>query len=275
MHLAVELVASLRILSLSSSSPLAPNIEDNLSTSFGSLSITNPIFTSGHQQLQNIATPPPNHIPHHIFPQLPSLTKGINKTLRLPLSPLLMNWEYVVRPDRPFERVNFRHPAPPPPQPAVVIPDDRPARQVPTAYYLEQAPFYAENHGPDPFVAEPAVLKPAPLRALVLTIFNFFSANTLPFLNPLLAIATTIIAFFQALAYWGLVYPVRMGLGAIGSIEWAFFGLFVLATQAVWLLPAWSGEAVKQREVVVPVYRIFVSGGREAIGTGPVSVREF
>lgn len=185
-----------------------------------------------------------------------------------------MNWEHAVRPDRPFERFLRRNPAHAStyviPSPAV-----RSAVQIPTAYYLEQAPFYVDNHGPDPFAAEAEALTPTPLQALVLTVPNLFSAFTRSLFTSLFAIITTFIASFRALGNWGMVYPLRMILAAVSSIEWAYFGVVVLAVQLVWLLPEWNGVVLEQREVAEPVYRILVSGGREAFGTGPVSAREF
>lgn len=210
--------------------------------------------------------------PDHIFPQLRSLKRRIAKANRhKQMDP--MDWESGIRPNRPFEhfqqQVSFSPPRPPPPPP----PQASRRRQIPTQYYLEQAPFYAENFGPDPFATEPEVIQPGPLKVLVLKFLRIFRACVVPGLDVIASLVFGLLLLARLIAHWVLLIPFKTLYEALLSVEREMFEIFLMiaiANQIVSLLLGMDGEVLTDGgEGEGPVYTMFVQGGR-AIGNGPV-----
>jgi len=206
--------------------------------------------------------------PDHIFPQLRSLKRSIQKA-RKAKQMEAMHWQSGIRPNRPFEPIaqrlqnNFFTT----PQ-SLLRPVPRP-RQIPTQYYLEQAPFYIENLGPDPFATEPEVIKPGPLKVLVFSVINLLAKFFLPTLNVGASAVSGFIATYN-LVFRGLWALVKFGCSLVCSIEWEALVAMAVASQLVKFLPGMGGEVLADGgEADVPVYTIFVKRGR-AIGNGPV-----
>lgn len=210
--------------------------------------------------------------PDHIFPQLRSLKRSIQKARKAKQMEAI-HWQSGIRPNRPFEPIPERlqnnfFTTPSRPQPQSLL---RPApchRQIPTQYYLEQAPFYVENLGPDPFATEPEVIKPGPLKVLVFSVIN-----PAKFFLPTLNVGTSAVSGFIAtcnLVFRGLWTLVKFGCSLLCSIEWEALVAMAVASQLVKFLPGMGGELLTDgAEADGPVYTIFVKGGR-AIGSGPV-----
>ena len=205
--------------------------------------------------------------PDHIFPQLCSLKQRIAKAHRhKQMDP--MHWKSGIRPNRPFEhfqqQVSFSPPRPPrPPQQASR------RRQIPTQYYLEQAPFYAENFGPDPFATEPEVIQPGPLKILVLKFLRTFGACVVPGLDVVASLVFGLLLLARLIAYCIVRSPFML-YKAILSVKWEMVLVMAIAHQIVSLLLGIDGEVLTDGgEGDGPVYTIFVQGGR-AIGNGPV-----
>jgi hypothetical protein len=184
-----------------------------------------------------------------------------------------MDWESGIRPNRPFEhfqqQVSFSPPRPPPPPP----PQASRQRQIPTQYYLEQAPFYAENFGPDPFATEPEVIQPGPLKALVLKFLRIFRACVVPGLDVIASLVFGLLLLARLIAHWVLLIPFKTFYEVLLSVEREMFEMFLviaIANQIVSLLLGIDGEVLTDGgEGEGPVYTMFVQGGR-AIGNGPV-----
>ncbi len=206
--------------------------------------------------------------PDHIFPQLRSLKRKIEKANRhKQMDPV--HWESGIRPNRPFEhfqqQVSFSPPRPPPPPQQASR-----QRQIPTQYYLEQAPFYAENFGPDPFATEPKVIQPGPLKILVLKFLRILGACVVPGLDVVASLVFGLLLLARLIAYCAVRIPFKKIHRAILSVEWEMFLVMAIAKQIASLLPGMDGEVLTDGgEGDGPVYTIFVQGGR-AIGNGPV-----
>jgi hypothetical protein len=205
--------------------------------------------------------------PDHIFPQLRSLKRRIAKANQhKQMDPV--HWRSGIRPNRPFEhfqqKVSFSPPRPPPPPQQASR-----QSQIPTQYYLEQAPFYAENFGPDPFATEPEVIQPGPLKILVLKFLRIFGACVVPGLDVVASLVFGFLLLARLIAYWAVRIPFKL-YRAILSVRWEMFLVMAIANQIVSLLLGMDGEVLTDGgEGDGPVYTIFVQGGR-AIGNGPV-----
>lgn len=200
-----------------------------------------------------------------------------------------LNWAQGRRANRPFENVNSewlailnaisptRYPVPPP-RPAVIRERERDGG--PTAYYVEQAAFYNQEPGPDPFPEPLTENRSGPLKRLVYGLLSLF----LWFLEPLLigvknlglSVWAGMIWLVLVVFVWPVIFMGRM-LKTV-RLRWDFVLGVVLAWQLVRMLPWFGlrlpdiGAAVVKDEVAVgggPVYTIFVPG-REAIGSGAV-----
>jgi len=211
--------------------------------------------------------------PNHIFPQLRSLKRSIQKAKRAKrMEPI--HWQSGIRPNRPFEPIsqhiqnNFFNTPPRAEPPLRPTPRSRPN---PTQYYLEQAAFYVENFGPDPFATDREVIKPGPLKVLVCSVINFLAKVFLPTLK---AGASTVSGFvaFSNLVFQGLWTLLKVGCSLVCSIEWEALVAMAVASQLVKFLPGMGGALADGGEGEGPVYTMFVQGGR-AIGSGPV-IRE-
>ncbi|KAE9372088.1 hypothetical protein N431DRAFT_439202 [Stipitochalara longipes BDJ] len=217
--------------------------------------------------------------PDHVFPQLRSLKREIARAYRnRQMEPV--HWQSGIRPNRPFEplrnnlflsplpRVHSRFlPQAPPPAPAQQA---RRQCQIPTQYYLEQAPFYAENFGPDPYAHESEVIQPTPLQVAVLKFATIFSKLAVPGLNTLTSLVFGLFVLARLIASWALQYPIKKICSLIGSVEWEACLALALAYEFAKLLPGMGGEALTDGgERDGPIYTIFVTG-RQAIGNGPV-----
>ncbi|PMD38906.1 hypothetical protein L207DRAFT_513392 [Hyaloscypha variabilis F] len=217
--------------------------------------------------------------PDHIFPQLRSLKREIAKAHRhKQMDPV--HWQSGIRPNRPFQPLSnnlYLQPLPqvhprflpqtPPPPPAQQA---RRQRQIPTQYYLEQAPFYAENFGPDPYAHELEVIQPTRLQSTILKIITVFSRLAVPGLNVLASLVFGLLVLARLVASWAMQNPVKKVCTFIGSVEWEVVLALALAWEFVKLLPGMGGEVVTGGgEGDGPVYTIFVKG-RQAIGSGPV-----
>jgi hypothetical protein len=211
--------------------------------------------------------------PDHIFLQLRSLKRSIQKAKRAKQMEA-MHWPSGIRANRPFEPISqhiqnnfFTTPPRPRPQP-LLRPALRP-RQIPTQYYLEQARFYEENFGPDPFATEPEVIQPGPLKVLVVSLINLLAKFCLPTLDAG-ALAVSGFIAISSLVFRGLWTLLKFGCSVVCSIEWEAFVAMVVASQLVKFLPGMDGEALADGgEGDGPVYTVFVKSGR-AIGSGPV-----
>lgn len=210
--------------------------------------------------------------PDHIILQLRSLKRAIVKK-HSNMEPL--NWQAGLRPNRPFEPLQNNlfllppRPAPPPPP--------RPCRQkqIPTQYYLEQAPFYAENFGPDPYAYEPEVIQPGLLRIFVINFATIFAEVTIPGFNILASLVSRLSLIRHFMASWSLRVPVKKICGWARSVKWEAAVALALATQVVKLLPGMDGEVLMDGgKGGGPIYTIFVAG-RRAIGNGPVMPGSF
>jgi hypothetical protein len=206
--------------------------------------------------------------PDHIFPPFRSLKRRIAKANRhKQMDPV--HWESGIRPNRPFEhfqqRLSFSPPRPPPPPQQASR-----QRQIPTQYYLEQAPFYAENFGPDPFATEPGVIQSGPLKNLVLKFLRIFGVCVVPGLDVIASLVFGLLLLARLIAHWALLIPFKRLYKAFLSVEWEMILVMAIANQIVSLLPGMDVEALKDGgEGDGPVYTMFVQGGR-AIGNGPV-----
>ncbi|KAH8781967.1 hypothetical protein BGZ57DRAFT_287634 [Hyaloscypha finlandica] len=223
----------------------------------------------------------PDPFPDHLFPQLRSLKRAIAKQQRLKqMEPL--NWQAGIRPDRPFEPLHnnffFSQPQPrprPPPPPQ----QPRSQRQIPTQYYLEQAPFYAENFGPDPYATEPEIIQPGPLKVLSARFNTIFRKAAIQGLNILASLVSGLIVLGRLLSSWALRFPLKKICALVPNfvsnlvptnLEWEALVAMALAIQCAKLLPGMGGEVMTDgREGDGPVYTIFV-GRRRAIVNGPV-----
>jgi hypothetical protein len=211
--------------------------------------------------------------PDHIFPQLRSLKRSIGKAKKSKqMDPV--HWQSGIRPNRPFEQIfqnpQYSHFTPPRlrsqplPRPAV-----RP-RQIPTQYYLEQAPFYAENFGPDPFATEPEVITPGSVKAIVLFFLAIFPRISIPCLGILDTLVFGVLALGRFVVFWVIWRPVKLVCEVVGSVEWEVLVAMAIANQIVKFLPGMGEEMLTNGgEGDGPVYTIFIKGGR-AIGSGPV-----
>jgi hypothetical protein len=204
--------------------------------------------------------------PDHIYPQLRSLKRAIAKANRFKhMEPV--NWQSGIRPNRPFEPLknNFSFS---PPRP---LPQQGPRpRQIPTQYYLEQAPFYAENFGPDPFATEPEVIQTGPLKTLVLKFLAIFSTFAVPGLDAIASLVFRLLLVSRFIAYWALRFPFKRICEFVVHVEWEVLLAMAIANQIVKYLPGMGREVLPDAgDGDGPVYTMFVQGGR-AIGTGPV-----
>lgn len=184
-----------------------------------------------------------------------------------------MDWATGYEPDQPFGYIDFYHPPPPPPL-SPSSPYQRPRGSEPTAYYLSQAPFYAENFGPDPFATAPDVPRPRILQALVDRAFELCSAARI---TSLVATALSLLGtLLRRVFECAVLQPALVVAGWACRFEvWAVLAL-VLVNQLLKYMPSWGGREVLEVEVEVGrdgalVYNVFLRGGREAIGTGPVT----
>ena len=216
----------------------------------------------------------PDPFPDHLFPQLRSLKRAIAKQQRIKqMEP--MNWQAGIRPDRPFEPLQnnfFSQPRPQPPPPPQ---QPHSQRQIPTQYYLEQAAFYAENFGPDPYATEPEIIQPGPLKVLVVRFITILRKAAVPGLSILASLVFGLTVLGRLLSSWALRFPFKKICTFVANLEWEALVAMALATQCVKLLPGMGGEVVTDgREGGGPVYTIFVGRGR-AIGNGPVMPGSF
>jgi len=192
-----------------------------------------------------------------------------------------INWDTGIHTNRPSQHstqhsLDYYH-SPRPHHNVIPFPNPAPAeqrvRQIPTAYYLEQAPFYAEYFGPDPYATEPEVIRPGPLKIFVYALLSLFSSPLSTIKNFFLALATAgpLLAVFNFVSS-GLLAFVKLVCGHVADVHWDVFVAMALANVLVKLLPEIGGEIVMKQEVDEPVYTLFVKGG-EAIGSGAVGVR--
>jgi hypothetical protein len=213
--------------------------------------------------------------PDHLFPQIRSFKRIIAKRQRIDhMEPI--NWQAGIRPDHPFEPVRntvfFSIPRPVPPPPPQ---QPRRQRKIPTQYYLEQAPFYAENFGPDPYANKPETVQHGPLKVLVLKLITTLSKLTIPGLNILAPLVFGLLRLGRFLASWILRFPFKRGCTFIANMEWEALVAIVLANQIAKILPGLGGEVIMDSgESDGPVYTVFV-GARRAIGNGPVMPGSF
>jgi hypothetical protein len=206
--------------------------------------------------------------PHHIYPQLRSLKRAIAKANgSRQMEPL--HWQSGFRADRPFEPIQNhltipQHP-PPPPQQA------RRQRQIPTQYYLEQAAFYAEIPGPDPFAAEPEVYQPGLLKVLVLKCLTAVSRVAVPGLNFLAGSVSELLLLSRMLASWACRPLFKRLCTFVESVEWEALLALAIANQFAKLLPGMAGKMLADgvESDAPPLYTIFLQAGL-AIGNGPV-----
>lgn len=208
--------------------------------------------------------------PDHIYPQLRSLKRARAKAYRrYQMEPL--HWQSGFHPDRPFEHFqnNFVLRLPPPPRPSQA----RRQSQIPTQYYLEQAPFYAENHGLDPFATEPEVPQTSPLKLLVLDFVATLSRIDVPALNVLVSMVLGLLHLGRIIATWALRSPLESLSRVVGSVQWETLLALGIAIQLVKLIPGMAGkvlvDSVGGGGDAPPEYTIFFQAGR-VIGNGPV-----
>jgi hypothetical protein len=216
----------------------------------------------------------PDPFPDHLFPQLRSLKRAIAKQQRIKqMEP--MNWQAGIRPDRPFEPLHnnfFFSQSQPQPRPRPPPPPQQPRsqRQIPTQYYLEQAPFYAENFGPDPYATEPEIIQPGPLKVLSARFKTIFRKAAIHGLNILASLVSGLIDLGRLISSWAPRFPLKKIWAFVPNLEWEVLVAMALATQCAKLLPRMGGEVMTDgREGDGPVYTIFV-GRRRAICNGPV-----
>jgi hypothetical protein len=208
--------------------------------------------------------------PDHIYPQLRALKRATTKAhRRRQMEPL--HWDSGFRPDRPFEHIqnNFMLPLRPPPRPHQARYRD----QVPTRYYLEQAAFYTENHGPDPFATEPKAIQPGPLKVLVLKFQTVLSRVVSPGLNLFPSTVSRLLPLSQIIVTLVPRFLLEKICSLVGSVEWETLLALGIAFQLVNLLPGMSGQVLADGYGggggAPPAYTIYVQAGR-VIGTGPV-----
>lgn len=272
MALQTDLIKSFRELSLHQTSPLEPDLINALE----SLSINQEIapidLTPVQERALTARTPEIVPFPQHLFPQLQPLTRHWNNKTPLGMEALPRNNEYFYNPNRPFEslpRYGTSNPLPPrPPQQAAfgnVL--------VPTRYYEEQSPFYADNLGSDPFANEPEQIKFGPLKVLVLAFLAiFFRFVGSPVTITVRVVIPSLSTIIQLFLLWALVKPFKLLCRVVRSVEWEAFVVMALAAQIVKLLPGLGGAAVETGEIPEePVWKLLMGGGH-AIGNGPVYV---
>ncbi|KAF8864420.1 hypothetical protein BDZ45DRAFT_37473 [Acephala macrosclerotiorum] len=225
--------------------------------------------------------------PSHVFPQFNSLKREIRhpKLSVTTMDPL--DWNTGHRANRPFEHVNTdwlailhslsprSFPAPPPP-PSPPSRRSVPAQQ-PTAYYLEQAAFYSQVPGIDPFASEPAAtIRPGPLKIFVFWLLSLFLSV---FAAPRSVGRSAVAGLLVLLRCLSSVF-VRASSsvsGVLSSVEWRWDVLIAVALAAYllrWIpgvdVDVGGGTVMEMAEGQEgPVYTMFVSG-RKAIGSGPV-----
>lgn len=225
--------------------------------------------------------------PPHIFPQLESLKRDIKHSEISDEDMEPLHWPTGRRPNRPFETINSdwlsilhslsprSFPAPPTPAPA---PPTRrsapPVKQCPTAYYLEQAAFYSQIPGPDPFYTPPSPMRPGPLKIFVHALLSLFFWVLTPLLPAVKQFGSGVLAVLRWLS-WVLVLPVKFAVGAVKTVEWRWDVVLAvaLAAQLVRLLPGVGvgvrGGGEDGEGPSGPVYTVYVAG-RNAIGNGAV-----
>jgi hypothetical protein len=206
--------------------------------------------------------------PGHIYPQLRSLKQAIAKANRFKqMEPV--HWQSGIRPNRPFEspknNFSFSPPRPPPP------PQQGPRqRQIPTQYYLEQAPFYAENFGPDPFATAPEVIQPGLLKSFILKFFTIFSKFAVPGWDVIASLVFRLLLLSRFIARLALRFPFKQICNFVANVEWEVLLAMAIANQIVKYLPGMGREVLPDAgDGDGPMYIMFVQGGR-VIGTGPV-----
>ncbi|KAE8449177.1 hypothetical protein EG329_008344 [Mollisiaceae sp. DMI_Dod_QoI] len=220
----------------------------------------------------------------HIYPQL-NFVKRSNKYFKISVDQMdPLNWDTGRRPNRPFDHINsdwlsILHSFSPlffpssPPRTPPLRPGRRPQNQYPTAYYLEQAPFYSQISGPDPFAADPAPVRPGPLKVFVYALLSILGWICSPLLSVGKNVGSSLVALLR-LVISLLLWPVKVFVGAVAAVEWKWEVVLAvtLAAQLVRLLPGGDvGAGVVEREGRGggPVYTVFVAG-RDAIGNGAV-----
>ncbi|EKD17482.1 hypothetical protein MBM_04343 [Drepanopeziza brunnea f. sp. 'multigermtubi' MB_m1] len=205
-----------------------------------------------------------------------------------------MNWENGIAPTQPFHAFSSFHthhpPRPPPPLHTSTHQRTREQQQQqqpeqPTAYYLEQAALYAPNLGPDPFAAAAAAEQapPPPRRPLR----QALGACTAVLTQPLYSRGASALRRTSTTTAATIL---RAGAGAGGvwrrdGFELGALAALVVVNQALGYLPGWAGKELLVRDVLdgvvgggggggreggAVVYKIWLSAGRQAIGTGPV-----
>ncbi|KUJ08587.1 uncharacterized protein LY89DRAFT_334441 [Mollisia scopiformis] len=213
---------------------------------------------------------------HHLHPDLqfpPPQLEPLKREIKhcsIAMDPI--DWSTGRRPNRPFQRINsdwlaMQHSLSQRAFPSPALP--APVNRGPTAYYLEQAAFYSQNTGPDPFYTPPSPDRPGPLKVLVLYLLSSLGS----LLSAITQFGSGLWAVLCLLP-WLLVLLVKLVVGEIKKVGWKWevvLGL-ALAAQLVRLLR--GVDVSGGMEGVVgegPVYTVFVAG-RDAIGSGAVLI---
>lgn len=232
----------------------------------------------------NAQIDPESDLPN-LYPQLEPLNQEIKhpKISNEHMEPL--DWVSGRRPNRPFKSINSEWlsilhslsprslPAPPPPPNPPPARRSRPVKQYPTAYYLEQAPFYSQVPGPDPFYTPPSLVRSGLLKVFVQALLSFFFSASAPLLSAVKQLGMGLLAALSWLS-WVLVFPVKVVVGVMEEVEWRWDAVLAvaLAAQLIRLLPCVSvgvHGGMEEEGCGGPVYTIFIAGG-EAIGNGAV-----
>jgi hypothetical protein len=245
--------------------------------------ITSSSFGAGVNPTSNLH--PDIRFPPSIYPQLNSLKREIrhSKVQTNAMEPLY--WATGKRSNRPFENVNsdwltILHSVSPTSYPAPRIPIPRPVpppRQsaqptLPTAYYQEQAAFYSQLPGPDPFYSEPAPVRPGPLRVFVYAVLSFFLWPLALLSTDAMRLISSVRSVLRLLPLVLLVSPVKLVVAKVKAVKprWDVILALVLASQMVRMLPPIEVRGgVENWSDNPPLYTIFVQG-KEVIGNGAV-----